>query len=101
MGVVVLYSDQVHSLTLEGVLGRQVLGVKIVGHSLGVNIEQPAEVLDAVTEGPQCLVVLEVADMVRNERTVSLGQAESVFSSAPQASTGRANSYGTTRGCGT
>ena len=64
VGVVVLYSDQVHSLTLEGVLGREVLGVEIVGHSLGVDIEQPAEVLDAVTEGPQRLVVLEVADMV-------------------------------------
>ncbi len=67
------------SLALERVLGRQVLGVQVVRDHLGRDGEQPLEVLDAVGERPQRLVVLEVADVMADPGARALGHAEGVL----------------------
>jgi hypothetical protein len=65
--VVVLHAVQVHAVEVERVLGGQVLRVQVVGHDLRVDVEQPAEVLDALGKGAQGLGVLQVTDVVREE----------------------------------
>ena len=67
------------AVQVERVLGGQVLRVQVVRHDLRVDVEQPAEVLDALGEGAQRLGVLQVADVVRDERVPVLGQAERVL----------------------
>ena len=79
MRVVVLDAVQVDAVEVERVLGGQVLRVQVVGHDLRVDVEQPAEVLDALGERAQRLGVLQVADVVREERVAPLGQAERVL----------------------
>src|SRR5262249_7632514 len=64
---------------LERVLGGQVLRVQVVRHDLGVDVEQPAEVLDALGEGAQRLGVLQVPDVRRDEGVAPSGQAERVL----------------------
>ena len=46
--VVVLDREVLDALALEGVLGREVLGVHVVDDELGLDREQALEVLDAV-----------------------------------------------------
>src|SRR5260370_894802 len=82
VGVVVLDALQVDAPVvgqLEGVLGGQVLRVQVVRHHLRVDVEQPAEVLDALGERAQRLGVLQVPDVVRDEGVVTPGQAERVL----------------------
>src|SRR6202042_2570488 len=59
-----------------GVLGRQVVRVQVVRDHLGRDVEQPPEVLDALGKLDQGLGVLQVPDVVRNERVIHQGQAE-------------------------
>ena len=76
---------------LERVLGRQVLGVQVVGHHLGLDREQALEVLDPLAERAQRLAVLQVADVVATARPAApLARQNVLFSSAPQASTAAA-----------
>ena len=77
--VMMLDADQVHPGQLGSVLRGQVLRVQVVRDHLGGDVEQPPEVLDALGERPQGLEVLQVADVLRDERTVLLGQAERVL----------------------
>ena len=70
---------QVHVVELERVLGGQVLRVQVVRHDLRVDVEQPAEVLDALGERAQRLGVLQVPDVVRDEGVPPPGQAERVL----------------------
>ena len=65
--------------------------MQVMGDEPRLDIEEAPEMLDAVGEGPQRLGVLQIADVMRDERIIALGQAERFFSSAPQASTGRGN----------
>ena len=78
MRVVVLdaFEGQVQ---LHRVLGGQVLRVQVVGHDLRVDVEQPAEVLDALGERAQGLGVLQVPDVLRDEGVAAPGQAERVL----------------------
>jgi hypothetical protein len=46
MGVVVLHALQLDPVQLGRVLGRQVLGVQVVGDDLRLDREQPPVVLD-------------------------------------------------------
>ncbi len=48
VGVVVLHADELDAVALERVLRREVLGVQVVGDDLGLDREQPLEVLDAL-----------------------------------------------------
>ena len=84
-----LDADQLDALALERVLGRQVVGVQVVCDDLRRDRKQPLEVLDAVGERAQGLVVLKVADVVRNPRAAPLATQKVFFSSAPHASSGR------------
>ncbi len=81
--MVVLHADELDTLEIDGVLRRQVVGVQVVGDHLGVDAEEPAVVLDALGEGPHGLVVLEIADVVADERAVVLGQTERVLQLGP------------------
>ena len=62
--VMVLYADQLHSLPIECVSRRQVVGVEIMRDDLRLDGEQPLEVPDPLVERSQRLVVLEVTDVV-------------------------------------
>ena len=53
--------------------------MQVVRHDLRVDVEQPAEMLDALGEGAQGLGVLQVADVVRDEGVAVPGQAERVL----------------------
>src|SRR5207342_2028870 len=64
---------------LERVLGGQVLRVQVVRHDLRVDVEQPAEVLDALGERAQRLGVLQVPDVLRDKGVAPPGQAERVL----------------------
>ena len=92
--VVVLDAGQVHAVELQRVLGGQVLRVQVVRDHLRFGVEQPPEVGDPVGEGPQGLEVLQIADVVRDERPVPTARQNVFFSSAPQASTGRGQAGG-------
>jgi len=83
VGVVVLHALQLDPVQLQGVLGRQVLGVQVVGDHLRLDREQAPEVPDPLGEGAVGLVVLEVADVVGEERVGPLGQAEGVLELGP------------------
>ena len=93
--VVVLYPLQVDSVELDGVLGGQVLGVQVVRHDPRVDVEQPAEVLDALGERAQGLGVLQVPDVVGDEGVTVPGQAERVLKlgAAGQHGPGEAAAY--------
>ena len=77
--VVVLDPRQVHPVQVQGVLGGQVLRVQVVGHHLGLDAEQPSVVLDTLRERAQCLGVLQVPDVMGQERPVPFGEAERVL----------------------
>ena len=77
------------SSPVQGPLRGQVLRVQVVGDHLRRDVEQPAEVRDAVGEGAQRLGVLQVADVVGDERPPPRARQNVFFSSAPQPSTGR------------
>ena len=79
MRVVVLDALQIHAVQLDGVLGGEVFGVQVMRHDLRVDVEQPAEMLDALGERAQGLGVLQVPDVVRDEGMTALGQAERVL----------------------
>ena len=64
MGVVVLHADQRGRSQVGGELGRQVLGVQVVGHDRGRDPGEAAEVVDGLEERPVGGQVLEVADVV-------------------------------------
>ena len=72
----VLHPHGRHALARERVGGGEVVGVQVVRHHLGPDGEQPLEVTDALLEGAQRLVVLQVADVVRHPRPRPLRQAE-------------------------
>ena len=76
--VVVLHPDQSAGAVgeLERVLGGQVLRVQVVRDHLRVDVEQPPEMLDALGERAQRLDVLQIPDVLGDERVVLLGQAE-------------------------
>jgi hypothetical protein len=74
--VVMLHRDELDVLALERVLGRQVLRVQVMGHDLRGHREQAPEVRDALGEGPEGLVVLQVADVMGDERVIVRAQAE-------------------------
>ena len=77
MGVVVLHADELDALALERVLASR--GSRGAGRGRrprGVDREQALEVLDALAEGAQRLVVLEVADVVADPGALALGEAE-------------------------
>ena len=61
---------------LEGVAGREVVGVKVVGDHPGLDREQALEMLDPLAKRCQRLEVLEVADVVPDPGTAALGDAE-------------------------
>jgi hypothetical protein len=84
--VMVLDSHEFHVSEIDGVFGRQVFRVQVVRHNLGRHVEKAPEVRYTVGERPQCLVVLQVADVVGQERVASTGQAEGAleFSAAAQ-----------------
>jgi hypothetical protein len=65
VGVVVLHADEVDAVELDRVLGRQVLGVQVVGDDGRLDLEQPPQVVDGTRERPVGLPVLQVADVVR------------------------------------
>ena len=79
VGVVVLDADELDALALEGVLRGQVLRVEVVHDDLGLDGEEAPEVLDALGEGAQRLVVLEVADVVADPGARAARQAERVL----------------------
>ena len=79
MGVVVLHAHELDPVEFECVLGREILGMQVVGHEFRLDREQPLEVGDALLERPQGLVVLKVADVVANPRPRALGHAERVL----------------------
>ena len=54
-------------------------GVQVVRDHLGLDVEQPPEVLDALGERAQGLVVLQVPDVVGDEGVPPAGQAERVL----------------------
>ena len=51
----------------SGELGRQVLGVQVVGDDLGRHAVEPAQVVDGLEERPVGGQVLEVADVVAGD----------------------------------
>src|SRR4028118_1148703 len=53
--------------------------MEIVGHKLGLHVEEPAVVRDPLPEGPQRLVVLHVPDVMAREGVAVLRQAECVL----------------------
>jgi hypothetical protein len=57
--------------------------VQVVGHQLRLHVEEPTVVLDPFPEGSQCLVVLQVPDMVAEEDVALLGHTEGVLEFAP------------------
>ena len=74
---------RLHPLELQRVLGREVLGVQVVGHHLRPHGEQALEVLDPVAEGAQGLPVAQVADVVAHPRATAPRQAEGVLLLGP------------------
>jgi hypothetical protein len=81
--VMVLDPEQVHVGQVERVLGGQVLRMQVMGHDLRVDVEQPAEMLDALGERAQGLGVLQVPDVVGDKGVAILGQAERVLQFGP------------------
>ena len=77
--VVVLDGDPLDAVQLERVLGRQVLRMEVVRDDLGGDVEQPAEVRDALGEGAQGLEILQVADVLREKGVAPAHQAEGVL----------------------
>jgi hypothetical protein len=84
--VVMLHADQVDADEFHRVLGGEIFRVQIVRHHLRLDVEQFGEMLDAGGERAQRLVVLQIPDVLRQERVVLLQQAECVlqFGSAGQ-----------------
>ena len=60
-------------------------GSRDAGHArlVAAHVEQSPEVHDALSEGAQRLGILQVADVLRDERMVPLGQAERVLQLRP------------------
>ena len=61
---------------LRRVLRGQVVRMQVVGHHLGRDVEQPPEVGDALGERAERLGVLQVPDVVRDERMIAPAEAE-------------------------
>ena len=76
VSVMVLDAHRLNVLTLEGVLGGEVLRVQIVSDQLRLHREELLEVLDPLREGTEGLVVLQVADVVADPGPLALGEAE-------------------------
>jgi hypothetical protein len=72
MRVVVLHADELDPVELECVLGREILGMQVVGDEFRLDREQPLEVGDALLERAKGLVVLKVADVVADPRPRAL-----------------------------
>lgn len=77
--VVMLDADVLDAFELERVLRGQVLGMQIVRDDGRGDVEQLPPMPDALGVGLERLVVLEVADVMRDERVVVFRQAEGVF----------------------
>ena len=101
MGVVVLNPLELDTVKVHGVLRRQVLRVQIVGHETRTNIEQAAEVLDAVGERAQGLEVLEVADVMGDEHPAVLADTEGVLQLGPAGEHRAGERHGSVSGSGT
>ncbi len=85
---------KLHPAQLLRVLRRQVLRVQVVGDHGRLDVEQPPVVRDALGERAQRLGVLQVPDVVRQERVRPAGQAERALE------LGAAAQHGTADGCG-
>ena len=94
VGMMVLDRDRLEFRTLERVLRRQVLGVKVVGDDRGLYSEQAREVLDPVAEAFKRLEVLEVANVVRHPRARVLCDAEGVLELGPAGEHGARGLHG-------
>jgi hypothetical protein len=79
VSVMVLHREQPHAVELVRVLRGEVLRVQVVGHDLRLDREQALEVLDPLSERPQRLEVLEVADVVADPGALALRHAERVL----------------------
>ena len=76
--VVVLDAD-LGQVELERPLGREVLGVQVVGDELGVDAEEPLVERSRGLEGLERLGVLHVADVLADERVAAREQRERVL----------------------
>ena len=64
------------ALALERVGGREVVGVQVVRHHRGHDVEEALEVRDALAEERERLRVAQVADVVADPGAPALGEAE-------------------------
>jgi hypothetical protein len=99
--MVMLHAHQLHVIPFGGVLRGQVFGMEVVGHHLGFDVEQPPEVLDALGERAERLVVLQIPDVMGTKARRPLARQNVFLSSAPQASTARRSGNGSRTGWGT
>ena len=77
--VVMLHGHLLRLRQRQRVLGREVLGVQVIRHHLGVETEQPPVHLHAVLVMLQRLQVLQVADVLAEERVALAREAEGVL----------------------
>ena len=79
MRVMVLAPAQLYILLVQGSFGGQVLGMEVVRADLGPHVEQPLEVRDCFRKRPECRKILQVANVVGEERIASLGHTDSIL----------------------
>ncbi len=79
MGMVMLDADFSTILERKGVLGGEIVRMKIVDDRPGFDREEPLEMGDALLEGGQGLEIFEISDMVAHEGIALSGETEGIF----------------------
>ena len=63
----------------EGVFGREIFRVQVVGDDFGLKMKEPLVLLDALFEGAQRFQVFQIADVVADEGVAPAREAEGAF----------------------
>jgi hypothetical protein len=79
VSMVVLNANLYRTVQPCCVPARSVVWMKVMSNHCRLNVEEELELLDGIYERVERLIILEVADVLTQERRVILAQTESVL----------------------
>ena len=77
--MVMLYAEKSHSTLLQGPFRREIVGMQVVGDDRRSNFQNSLEMLDGLVEEAVTLRVLQISNVLAQERVFALGQANRVL----------------------
>ena len=79
MCVVMLHAHLRNIRYRKGILGREIIRMKVIGDGLWFNIEEFLKMLNSFLEGGESFEILKVSDVMTDKGVILASQAKGVF----------------------